>query len=64
MRTGNYQVKGGKVHLFIEQQIAYGLMYTCGICANIESVINRDAPTTKPVTCRNCLRVVASKEKK
>ena len=52
-KTGNYRIKGGKIHRYIrdpEHEI-YGGDYLCGIGSWKD-----DPKTTKPVTYKNCLK--------
>ena len=58
MKAGNYAVKGGKVHRYGDGgSKQFRTLYVCGI-----DVLCNDLRTTKPVTCRNCLRMMRWKK--
>ena len=51
MKTGNYQVKGGKVH-----QLKRYYFYECNILRARGT--EPDTLTTKPVTCKSCIKAM------
>ncbi len=60
MRTEHYKVKDGKVHAYSGKETYMETRaYDCGLWYS-----GRDTRTYKPITCKNCLRVIANKKRK
>lgn len=66
MRTEHYKVFGGKIHAFCGKKAdvaPLGLyrvpLYECGVPLTYWSRYTRS-----PITCKNCLRVIANKKRK
>jgi hypothetical protein len=66
MKTGNYQVaNGGKVHAaYVVEGVRVSMAYLCGVGVYADWESDEDERTTKPVTCKNCLRVMAARKGK
>ena len=58
MKTGNYQVEGGKVHRYRSGYSGY----LCGLTKFTKTYSGiGDTTTRAPVTCKTCLNVMAKK---
>ena len=55
MKTGNYQVKGGKVHRYVDDKHYRNPRYLCGLYVSPK---DKRVSSLYPVTCKSCIKAM------